>query len=103
MLQAMNTGHSGSMTTIHSNSTREAISRLESLVLSAGAQLPLGAVRRHIAQAIDVIVQLGRNSDGERSIENISRIGGIQNDTILFADPLQTEAVGIKQKTILRD
>lgn len=103
MLQAMNTGHSGCLTTIHSNSTREAISRIESLVLSAGNSLPLGAVRRHIAQAIHLIVQLARSSDGQRYIESISRIAGIQNETILFGDPLQTEPLGLKQKVIRKD
>lgn len=103
MLQAMNTGHSGCLTTIHSNSTREAISRIESLVLSAGNSLPLGAVRRHIAQAIHVIVQLSRSSDGQRYIESISRIAGIQNETILFGDPLQTEPLGLKQKVVRKD
>lgn len=98
MLQAMNTGHSGSMTTIHANSTREAITRLESLVLSSGIALNIAAVRRMIAQAVEVIVQLNRDSNGERHIESISKIGGIQNETILFGDPLQIEPRGLKQK-----
>ena len=103
MLQAMNTGHSGCLTTIHSNSTREAISRIESLILSAGNALPLGAVRRHIAQGLHLIIQLSRTSEGVRYIESISSIKGIQNETILFADPLQTEPLGLKQRVLKSD
>jgi len=103
MLQAMNTGHSGCLTTIHANSTREVISRVEALVLSSGNGLPLGAVRRHIAQAIHLIIHLGRSTDGRRFIESISRISGIQNETILFGDPLQTEPLGLKQKVLRSD
>ncbi len=98
MLQAMNTGHSGSMTTLHANSAREALSRLEGLVLSSGLQLNVSAVRRMLAQTINIIVQLGRNSHGRRFIENIVRVAGIQQDTILLSDPVGLEAVGIKQK-----
>ena len=103
MLQAMNTGHEGSMTTIHANSAREALARLESLALSAGVPLSTTAVRRNIASAVDIIVQLKRNQKGKRSIDHIVRVTGIQNDTILLSDPVGLEAQGIKQKLQLID
>ncbi|MBN8553867.1 MAG: CpaF family protein [Deltaproteobacteria bacterium] len=101
MMQALNTGHSGSMTTLHSNSTREALSRLESLLLAAGVGVTVPSARRQIAQAVNIIVQLKRDTDGKRKISEIVRIGGIQNDTILLSDPIETEAAGIKQKLSL--
>lgn len=98
MLQAMNTGHSGSMTTVHANSAREALARIENLVLMSGVPLTVSAVRRQIAQTIHIIVQLQRDSYGKRSIEQIVRVGGIQNDIILLSEPIGLEAQGIKQK-----
>lgn len=98
MMQAMNTGHSGSMTTMHANSPREALSRLESLILSAGVGVNLLAVRRQMAHAIHSIVHLRRENNGTRKIDQIVRIGGIQNDVILLSDPLATESQKIKQK-----
>lgn len=98
MLQAMNTGHAGSMTTMHANSPREALHRLEALVLSAGVGTNLLAVRKQIAFAIHAIVQLKREPSGRRKIDQIVRIGGIQNDTILLSDPIQTETTKLKQK-----
>jgi len=97
LLQAMNTGHEGSMTTIHSNSSREALSRLENLVLSSGVPLTVNAIRRQLSQAIDIIVQLKRDKRGKRSIDHIVRVTGIQNSTILLSDPVGLEAVGIEQ------
>ncbi len=100
MLQAMNTGHSGSMTTIHANSTRDALLRLESLVLTANSSLGVPAVRRMIAHAIQIVVQLERDEEGRRHIQQISRISGMQNETILFSDPLKIEPRGIKQRSL---
>lgn len=99
MLQAMNTGHSGSMTTLHANSPREAITRLEGLLLGSGSSLNVAAARRMIAQAVNLVVQLDREADGHRFIQSISRISGIQGETILYSDPLQTEGRGITQKS----
>jgi len=76
MLQAMNTGHRGSMTTIHANSTADAISRLETMVLM-GADIPLAAVRRQIASAIHVVVHTERMSDGQRLVSQVSEITGL--------------------------
>lgn len=74
MLQAMNTGHEGSMTTIHANNPREALSRLETMVLMAGMDLPVRAIREQIAGAIDLIVHMARLRDGSRKVMQISEI-----------------------------
>ncbi len=86
MLQAMNTGHDGSMTTIHANSSRDCISRLETLVLMAGVDLPLTSVRKQIASAIHMIVQAGRMRDGSRKVTNITEILGMEGETIIMQD-----------------
>ena len=86
MLQAMNTGHDGSMTTIHSNTPRDCISRLETLVQYAGAGLPPKGIRQMIAAAIHVIVQQSRLDDGSRKVMNITEIQGLQGDTITLQD-----------------
>lgn len=78
MLAAMNTGHEGSLTTLHANSPRDALSRLESLILMAGMELPLNAIREHIVAAMDIIVQQSRLADGSRLITSISEITGIE-------------------------
>ncbi len=83
MLQAMNTGHDGSMTTIHSNSPRDCISRLETLVLMAGADLPLVTVRKQIASAIHLIVQAARLRDGSRKVVSISEVVGMEGETVV--------------------
>ncbi len=86
MLQAMNTGHDGSMTTVHSNSPRDCISRLETLVLMAGVDLPLTVVRTQIAKAINLIVQVNRLRDGSRKITFITEVQGIEGDTPVLTD-----------------
>ena len=86
MLQAMNTGHEGSMTTIHANSSREALSRLEVLVLMAGFDLPIRAIREQIASSIDVIVHLDRTPKGLRSVASISEVHGLESDVIVMQD-----------------
>jgi pilus assembly protein CpaF len=82
MLAAMNTGHEGSLTTLHANSPREALSRLETMILMAGMDLPLSAVREHIAASIDVIVQQARLSDGRRLVTSIVEITGMESGRI---------------------
>ena len=82
MLQAMNTGHEGSMATIHANTPRDALSRLESMVAMANLSLPERAVRQQMASAIAVVVQISRMSDGSRRVVNISEITGMENDVI---------------------
>jgi len=86
MLQAMNTGHDGSMTTIHANSPRDCISRLETLVLMAGVDLPLISVRKQIASAIHLIVQVSRLRDGARTVTNITEILGMEGETVILQD-----------------
>jgi len=78
MLSAMNTGHEGSLTTLHANSPRDALSRLETMILMAGMELPLAAIREHIAAAVDLIVQQARLSDGKRLVTAIVEITGIE-------------------------
>jgi pilus assembly protein CpaF len=86
MLQAMNTGHDGSLTTIHANSPRDALSRLETLVLMAGMDLPLKIVRQQISSAIDVVVQMSRLRDGARKITAISEVAGMEGDVVVLSD-----------------
>jgi len=86
MLQAMNTGHDGSMTTIHANNPREAMSRIETLVLTAGVDLPLRAIREQIAGAVDLIVQVNRLVDGSRRITHITEVGKMEGDLVTLQD-----------------
>ena len=86
MLQAMNTGHDGSLTTLHANSPRDAVSRLETMVMMAGMELPHKAIISQIASAVDVIVQLSRFSDGTRKIVSITEIEGLEGDTIVMRE-----------------
>jgi pilus assembly protein CpaF len=86
MLQAMNTGHEGSMTTIHANTTRDALSRLESMVAMANFNLQERAVRQQIASAIGLVVQLSRMSDGTRRVTNMAEITGMENEIISMHD-----------------
>jgi pilus assembly protein CpaF len=86
MLQAMNTGHDGSLTTVHSNTPRDTISRLETLVLMAGMELPSRAIREQIASAINIIIQQNRLRDGTRKITYISEVTGIEGDQISLQD-----------------
>jgi pilus assembly protein CpaF len=81
MLQAMNTGHDGSLTTTHANSPLEAIARIETLVLMAGVDLPVRAIREQIANSVHIIVQVTRLSDGSRKITAVSEVTGINEDT----------------------
>jgi pilus assembly protein CpaF len=95
MLQAMNTGHDGSLSTIHSNSTRDAMARLETMVLMAGMDLPERAIREQVASAINIIIQLVRFSDGTRKIVKLSEITGMEANTIVMHDVFVYEQKGI--------
>jgi pilus assembly protein CpaF len=86
MLQAMNTGHDGSMTSIHSNSTRDTIRRIETMVLMAGMELPLKAIREQVASAIDLVVHMERLRDGTRRVVQVAEVGGLEGDTIVMQD-----------------
>ena len=86
MLQAMNTGHEGSLTTVHANSQRDALSRIENMVSMANLSLPDRAIRRQIASAIHAVVQVSRLSDGTRKVMSISEVIGIESEVISMQD-----------------
>ena len=95
MLQAMNTGHDGSLTTIHANSPRDALSRLETLVLMAGMDLPLKIVRQQISSAVDVIVHMSRLRDGVRKITSITEVAGMEGDVVVLSDIFKFNQTGV--------
>jgi pilus assembly protein CpaF len=97
MLQAMNTGHEGSLTTAHTNNPRDAIARLETMVLMAGTDLPIKAIREQIASAIDLIVHQSRLRDGTRRVTYVTEIQGMEGDTIVLQDLFRFEQKGISQ------
>ncbi len=86
MLQAMNTGHDGSLSTVHANTPRDAVARLETLVLMAGMDLPLRAVREQVTSAVDVIVQISRLRDGTRRVTHVTEVQGMEGDTVTLQD-----------------
>ncbi len=86
MLQAMNTGHEGSLTTIHANTPRDAVARIETMITMAGFELPLKAMRQQVASAIDVIIQASRLQGGIRRITHITEVVGMEQDTIVMQD-----------------
>src|SRR5512136_61905 len=98
MLQAMNTGHDGSLTTIHANSPRDALARLETMVAMAGFQLPPRAVKEQIASAINLVVQVARNSDGTRRVTSLSEIIGMEEDVITMQEIFLFEKQGIDEQ-----
>jgi pilus assembly protein CpaF len=100
MLQAMNTGHDGSMSTGHANSPRDMLSRLETMVLMAGVDLPVRAIREQIASAVDLIVQQSRLKDGTRKIVNITEVQGMEGDVIVMQDVFVFEQTGIVEGKI---
>ncbi len=95
MLQAMNTGHDGSLTTLHANTPRDAISRLETMVLMAGMDLPLKVVRQQISAAVDLIVQQSRLKDGTRKVTAITEVAGMEGDTIVLSDIFKFDQTSI--------
>jgi pilus assembly protein CpaF len=97
MLQAMNTGHDGSLTTVHSNSPRDAISRLETLVVMAGMDLPIKVIRQQISSAVDLIVQQTRLKDGARKVTAITEVAGMEGDTIVLTDVFKFDQTGISE------
>jgi len=96
MLQAMNTGHDGSLTTLHSNSPRDAIARLETMIMMAGMDLPLKVVRQQISSAVDLIVQLTRLRDGARKVTAITEVAGMEGDTIVLSDIFKYQQTAIR-------
>jgi pilus assembly protein CpaF len=97
MLQAMNTGHDGSLTTIHANSPRDAISRLETLTLMSELALPVQVIRKQIASAVDLIVQQARLRDGSRKVTAITEVAGMEGDTVVLTDIFKFEQSSISK------
>ena len=101
MLQAMNTGHEGSMSTVHANSPRDSLHRLETMVLMAGVDLPLRAIREQIAGALNLIVQIERMRDGSRKVVSVTEVQGMEGDVIVTQDIFKFENAGVKEGKIL--
>ena len=95
MLQAMNTGHDGSLTTVHANSPRDVISRLETMVLMSGMELPQRAIREQIASAVDIIIHESRLSDGSRRVMAITEVAGLEGDQVVMQDIFAFKQKGI--------
>ncbi len=101
MLQAMNTGHDGSMTTIHSNGPRDALRRIETMVLMAGFDLPLKAIREQVASSIELVVHIERLKDGTRKVVQVSEVQGMEADTIVMQDMFTFHQSGIKNGMVV--
>ncbi|MBE0669309.1 MAG: CpaF family protein [Anaerolineales bacterium] len=97
MLQAMNTGHDGSLTTVHANTPRDAMSRIETLVLMAGMDLPLKVVRQQISSAVDLIVQQTRLKDGQRKVTAVTEVAGMEGDIIVLTDIFKFNQTGVTE------
>ncbi|HVX30449.1 MAG TPA: CpaF family protein [Nitrolancea sp.] len=101
MLQAMNTGHDGSMTTVHSNSPRDALARLETMVLMAGTELPLRAIREQIASALDLVIHQERMQDGTRKVVRVSEVQGMEGDIITLQDLFVFQQTGVEHGRVV--
>ena len=101
MLQAMNTGHDGSMTTIHSNSPRDTLRRIETMVLMAGLELPLRAIREQVSSAIELVVHMERMRDGSRRVVHVAEVQGMEGDTVLMQDLFVFEQTGIQNGRVI--
>ncbi len=101
MLQAMNTGHDGSMTTLHSNSPRDTLARLETMVLMAGYDLPVRAIREQVARAIDLIVHQERFRDGSRKVVSVTEVQGMEGDVIVLTDIFRFEQTGFEDGRVI--
>jgi pilus assembly protein CpaF len=97
MLQAMNTGHEGSLTTVHANSPRDAIARIETMIMMAGFELPIKAMRQQIASAVDLMVQANRLQGGPRKVTHVTEIVGMEQDTIVMQDIYRFHQEGINE------
>jgi pilus assembly protein CpaF len=101
MLQAMNTGHDGSMTTAHSNSPRDTLARLETMALMAGMDLPMRAVREQISSAVDLVVHQERLQDGTRKVVNITEVTGMEGEVITMTDIFVFEQTGYENNRVV--
>ena len=95
MMQAMNTGHEGSISTVHANSPRDAISRIENMILMANLDLPSRAIREQIAAALHVIIQVSRFSDGSRKVTHVSEVSGMEGQVVTMQDIFKFEQTGV--------
>ena len=98
MLQAMNTGHEGSLTTMHANSPIEALNRLETMVLMAGMEIPIKAIREYIENAIDIVINVTRLSDGRRKVNSICEVDGFNEDDISLKEIFSFKQTGLTDK-----
>ena len=98
MLQAMNTGHDGSLTTCHANTPRDAIARLETMIMMAGFEMPVKAMRQQIANAVDLIVQANRLQGGPRKVTHITEVVGMEQDTIVMQDIFKYVQEGVDER-----
>jgi len=101
MLQAMNTGHEGSLTTCHSNSPRDTLARIETMTLMAGMDLPVRAIREQVSSAIELVVHLERLRDGTRKVTHISEVQGMEGDVIVMADIFVFEQTGLEDGRVI--
>jgi len=101
MLQAMNTGHDGSMTTCHSNSPRDSLSRIETMTMMAGMDLPVRAIREQVSSAIDLVIHQERLRDGTRKVVNITEVSGMEGDVITMTDIFAFEQVGYENNKVV--
>jgi pilus assembly protein CpaF len=97
MLQAMNTGHSGSMTTLHANSPRDAQARLETMIMMAGMELPIKAMRQQISSAVDLVIQANRLQGGPRKVTTLTEVMNMEQDVIIMQDIFRYRQLGIDQ------
>ncbi len=102
MLQAMNTGHDGSMTTLHANTPRDAVARMETMIMMSGFELPLKAMRQQISSAVDLVIQVSRLQGGKRRVTHITEIVGMEGDTIVMQDVYQYIQDGIDESGTAR-
>jgi pilus assembly protein CpaF len=98
MLQAMNTGHDGSMTTVHANSPRDALARMETMAMMANLNLPERAIRKQIASAVSLVLQMARFSDGTRRLTHITEITGMESDVVSMQDLFVFEKQGVSSE-----
>ena len=101
MLQAMNTGHDGSMTTLHSNSPRDTLARLETMTLMAGMDLPIRAIREQVASAIELVVHQSRMRDGSRKVTHIVEVSGMEGEIITMTDIFSFEQAGYENGKVV--
>jgi pilus assembly protein CpaF len=100
-LQAMNTGHEGSLTTVHSNSPRDALARIENMILMAGLELPMRAIREQISSAVHLVIQIARLPDGTRKVTTVSEITGMEGQVITMQDLYRFDQKGIDTEGVV--